>query len=397
MQNLDLVILAGGKGSRIKKYLKNFPKPMAKFNKIYFLQYLINIYSKYPFKRIYILAGYKSDVIFKKFHNKISNFTKIICLKEKKFMGTGGALFGLKKKINNFVLVNGDTIFDIDIKDLVNLSKTSKKNNLGCIALTQKKKNINNYKLNNLSLKNNILIYKKKSSLMNGGIYFFKKELFKKLKNKPHSLEEDLLPYYINKKQLLGKSYNKFFLDIGTPKYFNVSSRKLRKYYYRPAAFLDRDGVINYDNGYVHKKKDFKFRKGVLKGLKFLIKKKYFIFIITNQAGIAKGYYDETDLKKLHTFIKYTLSKKNIYFDDIQYCPYHPKGKIKKFRKKSSLRKPNNQMIKNIYKNWLINKGKSFMIGDKLSDKLCAKKSMIKFSYAEKDFYKQVREIVSKT
>ena len=51
MQNLDLVILAGGKGSRIKKYLKNFPKPMAKFNKIYFLQYLINIYSKYPFKK----------------------------------------------------------------------------------------------------------------------------------------------------------------------------------------------------------------------------------------------------------------------------------------------------------------------------------------------------------
>ena len=323
MQNLDLVILAGGKGSRIKKYLKNFPKPMAKFNKIYFLQYLINIYSKYPFKKIYILAGYKSDAIFKKFHNKIFNFTKIICLKEKKFMGTGGALFGLKKKINNFVLVNGDTIFDIDIKNFVNVSKISKKNNLGCVALTQKKKNTNNYKLNNLSLKNNILIYKKKSPLMNGGIYFFKKELFKKLKNKPCSLEEDLLPYYINKKQLLGKSYNKFFLDIGTTKYFHVSSRKLRKYYYRPAAFLDRDGVINYDNGYVHKKKDFKFRKGVLKGLKFLIKKKYFIFIITNQAGIAKGYYDENGLKN-HIYIKNYLYKKNLFFNDVQYSLFIP-------------------------------------------------------------------------
>ena len=72
---------------------------MAKFNKIYFLQYLINIYSKYPIKNIYILAGYKSNIIFKKFHNKIFNFTKIICLKEKKFMGTGGALFSLKKKL----------------------------------------------------------------------------------------------------------------------------------------------------------------------------------------------------------------------------------------------------------------------------------------------------------
>ena len=95
-------------------------------------------------------------------------------------------------------------------------------------------------------------------------------------------------------------------------------------------------------------------------------------------------------------FLKSSLSKKNIYFDDIQYCPYHPKGKIKKYRKKSSLRKPDNQMIKIIDKNWLINKRKSFMIGDKLSDKLCAKKSGISFSFAKKDFFKQVKEIVKK-
>ena len=396
MNDISIAILAGGKGSRIKNYLKNVPKPMAKFNKIYFLQYLINIYSKYPIKNIYILAGYKSNIIFKKFHNKIFNFTKIICLKEKKFMGTGGALFSLKKKINCLILVNGDTIFDIDIKDFVKSIKKNQKKILGCVALTQNKKNINNYKLNNLALKNNILTYKKNSPLMNGGVYFFKKKFLQKLKNQSCSLEENLLPYYINNKQLLGKSFNKFFLDIGTPKYFNMSSKKLSKYFYRPAAFLDRDGVINYDRNYVYKKKDFKFRKGVLKGLKFLIKKKYYIFIITNQAGIAKGHYKESDFKKLHIFLKVLLSKKNIYFDDIQYCPYHPKGIIKKYKKKSSLRKPGNQMIKNIYKNWLINKSKSFMIGDKLSDELCAKKSKISFSYAKKDFYKQVKEIVRK-
>ena len=77
-------------------------------------------------------------------------------------MGTGGALFGLKKKINNFVLVNGDTIFDIDIKNLVNLSKTKQKKQFRMCCFNSKKKNVNNYKLNNLSLKNNILIYKKK-------------------------------------------------------------------------------------------------------------------------------------------------------------------------------------------------------------------------------------------
>ena len=68
MKNIDLVILAGGKGSRIKKFLNDSPKPMAKINGIYFLQYLINIFSKYPINKIYILTGYKNKIIFKNFH-----------------------------------------------------------------------------------------------------------------------------------------------------------------------------------------------------------------------------------------------------------------------------------------------------------------------------------------
>ena len=138
MKNKDLVILAGGKGTRIKEFLGNKPKPMIKFNNIYFLQYLVNHLSKFLFNNIYILAGYKYKIIFNNFHNKIFNLTKIKCLKEKKLMGTGGALLNLKKeKINDFILVNGDTIFDIDINDLI---KHCTKEKLGSIALTRNKK-----------------------------------------------------------------------------------------------------------------------------------------------------------------------------------------------------------------------------------------------------------------
>ena len=390
MNNLSIAILAGGKGSRIKKYLKNVPKPMLKFNNIHFLQYLINIYSKYPIDKIYILAGYKSDIIFKKYNNKTFNFTKIICLKEKKFMGTGGALFKLKSKVKDFILVNGDTIFDID---LINFFKSISKQKIGSLSLTSMDKNTNNYKLNNLSINSGTLIYKRKSMLMNGGIYFFREKIFKYLKNEPLSLENDLLRKFIQNKKLTAKKYKKFFLDIGTPKYIRSAHKKLKKYFYKPAVFLDRDGVINHDSGYVYKRKDFKFRKGVLKGLKYLIKKNYYIFLITNQAGIAKGYYKESDFKKLHIYLKNYLSKKNIYFNDVQYCPFHPKGKIKRYKRKSSLRKPGNQMIKNIFKNWIVDKQNSFMIGDKISDELCAKKSKINFFYAKNDFYMQVKEI----
>ena len=390
MKNLSLAILAGGKGSRIKKFSNNYPKPMVKFNNIHFLQYLINIYTKYPIDKIYILTGYKSDIIFKKFHNKTFNFTKIICLKEKKFMGTGGALFKLKSKVKDFILVNGDTIFDID---LINFFKSISKQKIGSLALTSMDKNTNNYKLNNLSINSGTLIYKRKSMLMNGGVYFFRKKIFRYLKNEPLSLEDDLLPKFIQNKKLTAKKYKKFFLDIGTPKYIRSAHKKLKRYFYKPAVFLDRDGVINYDNGYVYKKKDFKFRKGVLKGLKYLIKKNYYIFLITNQAGIAKGYYKETDFKKLHIYLKNYLSKNNIYFNDVQYCPFHPKGKIKRYKRKSSLRKPGNQMIKNIFKNWIVDKQNSFMIGDKISDELCAKRSKINFFYAKNDFFKQVKKI----
>ena len=84
LNKLDLVILAGGKGTRISKITKKIPKPLIQFKNKYFLSYLINHYSKYPFEKIYILAGYKGEQIFKKFNKKNSNGIEIKCLIEKK-------------------------------------------------------------------------------------------------------------------------------------------------------------------------------------------------------------------------------------------------------------------------------------------------------------------------
>ncbi len=391
MKNIDLVILAGGKGSRIKEYLGNKPKPMIKFNNIHFLQYLINSLSKFSFNKIYILAGFKHKIIFNQFHNKIFNLTKIKCLKEKNLMGTGGALLNLKKeKVNDFVLVNGDTIFDINVNNLV---KSCGKKKLGSVALVSNKKNTNNYKLHNLSVNNNNLVYQKKGNLMNGGVYFFKKKILNLIPKKKFSLENHFLPKLINKKLLIGKVYKDFFLDIGTPKYLKVSEKKLKHYFKKPAAFLDRDGVINHDFGYVYKQKDFKFKKGVIEGLKYLSEKNYLIFLVTNQAGIAKGIFKVEDFFKLQSYVSKKLLKYNVMINDVQYSPYHPRGRIVKFRKKTNLRKPGNQMIKNIFNKFLIDKKKSFMIGDKISDKKCADKSDIKFYYNEINFKSLIKKI----
>jgi len=164
----------------------------------------------------------------------------------------------------------------------------------------------------------------------------------------------------------------------------------------KPAIFLDRDGTINYDNGYTYEFSKFRFRPYVIKGLKYLCKKKYLIFIVTNQAGIAKGKFKIKELHTLHKKMKIYLKSKSITINAIEFCPYHEKGIIKKYIKKTSYRKPGNLMIRKILKKWKINKQKSFMLGDKKSDKVAARKSDLYFEYVSKNFYKQIRKIEKK-
>ena len=92
--------------------------------------------------------------------------------------------------------------------------------------------------------------------------------------------------------------------------------------------------------------------------------------------------------------MKKFFSQKNIFFDDIEYCPFHKDALIKKYKKNSKFRKPGNLMIKNLFKKWPIKKKKSFFIGDQLSDFECAKKSKLYFEYAKEDFFKQVQNII---
>lgn len=164
----------------------------------------------------------------------------------------------------------------------------------------------------------------------------------------------------------------------------------------KPAVFLDRDGVINYDLGYIYKINKFKLRPGVIKGLQLLTKKDYRIFIVTNQSGIAKGYFRVKDLMLLHKQILKKFEKLNINISKISFSPYHPNGIIKKFKKKSATRKPGNKMIKDILKKWPTDLKKSFMIGDRNSDKECAIKSNIYFQFPKKNFYFQIKDILKK-
>ena len=389
----DVVILAGGKGKRIQKLSKKYPKPYIHYNGKPFINYLINNIAKYNISNIFILAGYKGKYIYRKYNNKFQNLVKIKCLIETTPRDTGGALYKLKNKIkNDFIVINGDTFFDVDYFKIFNKWKKIKsKKNINSLLILKKIKKV--VKLKNINIKNKKIFFGKKNYLINGGIYFFKKKFIKKIINKKISLENYYISKEIKKSRVEGHLDNSFFIDIGTPKDFMLSQNKIISQTTKPAAFFDRDNVLIHDRGYVYKKKDLKFKNGVINALKYLIKKNYYIFIVTNQAGIGKKKFSLDQFINFQKFIKFNLLKKKITLDDIKFCPHHPDAIISKYKINCKCRKPGNLMIQVLKKNWNIKISKSFMIGDKMSDEIAAKKSNLYFEYGQNNLLKQVTKI----
>jgi len=127
------------------------------------------------------------------------------------------------------------------------------------------------------------------------------------------------------------------------------------------ALFLDRDGIINIDHGYVYRVEDFKFVAGIFEFIKLFSNHNFILFIVTNQSGIGRGYYGEDDFLKLTEWMLKEFKKENIDMKDVFYCPHSPEEKCK-------CRKPQIGMIEQTIKEYDIDLYSSFMVGDKQSD-----------------------------
>lgn len=392
---MNLVILCGGKGSRLGSLTKKVPKPLLKIYKKPFIEYIINFYQKYNFNKIYLIGYYKSNSFKKLYNNKFFNYIQCEFIKEKKPLDTGGALNVIKNKFKgDFVLVNGDSYLNYNFSKFY---KFHKYNNKHTMILTKNTNYKSNTKLSNLDISGRLVSYKKKSNYMNAGIYFFKQKIFNSIKkNQKISLENQILPELISKNQIKGIKFDNFFIDIGVKKNLETAKKKLKNIIEIPAIFLDRDGVLNKDTGYPHKFRNLKWIQSTITFLKNLKNFRIRIFIVTNQSGIARGIYDEKDFFTLQSKMKQYLGKKNIFFDEVKYCPHHPKHGQKKYLKNCKCRKPGNKMILDLIKYWKINPKKSIMIGDKVSDFYAAKKSNIKFYYYNKKNLKLIKKLYEK-
>ena len=134
------------------------------------------------------------------------------------------------------------------------------------------------------------------------------------------------------------------------------------------ALFLDRDGVINIEKNYVYKIEDFEFIDGIFGLCKAAYECGYLIFVITNQAGIGRGYYSEKDFWMLTNWMLNQFTDKGILITKVYYCPYHPKQGIGYYHRDSYDRKPNPGMILRARDEFNLNLGSSMLVGDKESD-----------------------------
>lgn len=163
----------------------------------------------------------------------------------------------------------------------------------------------------------------------------------------------------------------------------------------RPVAFLDRDGVVNADKGYVHKIDDFEWMPGAMAAIKFLNDRGYVVAVVTNQSGIGLGYYDEEAFLKLSDWMLEEADRLGAYIDAIYYCPHHPDSDDPRYRRDCPARKPGTGMLDRAEQEFETDRRRSFLIGNRDTDLYAAEAFGVPgFMYESGDLAERIREIV---
>ena len=370
----EAIVLAGGKGTRLKNVIKDIPKPMAIVNGKPFLWYVLSFLSKQGIHHVVLSVGYKADVIINYFGDKFDNI-QISYAVENEALGTGGGIKFASRFVKNqeFWVINGDTFFEINLNKFFDKCKGNKIS----LALAEMK-DFDRYGVVKTDNKKIIAFREKqyqKHGFINAGIYLLNKKFIKDFSPdiEVFSFEKDILEKLIDKINIGFFKSASLFIDIGIPTDYyqsqfifsnNLNKEKLFSLNPEWTIFLDRDGVINHrrPGSYVKSIQDFEFIDGVKKAIKRLSLHFNKLIVVTNQQGLGKG---KMSIKELNTVNKYMvdeIKKAGGRIDGVYFCPQLA-------TQKPNCRKPEPDLAYNAKKDFPeIDFKKSVIFGDSISD-----------------------------
>lgn len=401
---MKVVIMAGGKGTRISSIASDIPKPMIKMDDKPILEWQIETLKKQGFDDFIITVSHLADVIKDYFGDGFKLGVNIEYYEEEIPLGNAGALFKIKDKLkDDFLLINGDVLFDVDVNRFYNYHQIKK----GLVSLLTHPNDHpydsgliitddNNEVIKWLAKEDERPKYYK--NRVNAGMHIISpKVLDQEFDKEKIDLDRDVLKPLCDTGKMFAYDSSEYIKDMGTPERYNqvssdLLSGKIKErnlMHKQKAIFLDRDGTINKYVGFLRNIDDFELNDGVSEAIKKINRSKYLAIVVTNQPVIARGEVTFEQLNEIHNKMETLLGQDGAYLDAIYYCPHHPdsgfKGEVKELKIDCDCRKPKPGMLYKAAEDFNIDLSESYMIGDSDNDILAGNAAGCKSIKIEKD------------
>jgi D,D-heptose 1,7-bisphosphate phosphatase len=314
-----------------------------------------------------LLAGDRAEHIPARYAGAVRGCARLTVALQREPLGTAGALAhaaGLLQK--RFLLLNGASFFDFNLLDLLSRAGAS----LVHMALRAEIVGDRSHRvvLDNDRVRAFIAPGRGATGPADAGVYVIDRSIIDGIDRLPAFLEQDVLPALAASGTLKGTRYRGYFIDIAIGEDYASAEAGLKEQLRRPAVFFDRDGVLNHDSGYIFEPSKLKWIDGAHQAVKAVNDAGYFAFVVSNQSGVARGLYEESDVRTLHRWMADEMALMGAHIDAFEYCPDHPEGTIERYRRVSDRRKPSPGMITDLLSRFPVNADDSILIGDKASD-----------------------------